>query len=349
MKVLLLVPKRYGFFHSFRETFAHLGAEVFPVDYYQAIKPWENSINTQIFRFPDRVRKKWESHYFEKINRHYLAEFERVKPDLVFVYNNEMLLPDTVQHFKKTAKLAFFLGDSPFYTPTNRYYLSLLFYADAIYTTDTFWIYQLKKMGMKNLHHLYPSIPSHQHFEKTLTPELKTELQADVLYIGMCYTDSWGYKKARFLNHFTGFDLQIHGNDDWKRWFRFFPDLEPHFRERQGYISVERMNDMYNASKIIPIDGNPGLLNALHWRLLEVLGSGALPLLEWQHDLAEIFPAGSELPAVQSYDEIREMTRWYLDNDSKRVEKVRWMKDTLNQKFSIENNAGLIEATLQLA
>lgn len=346
MKVFLLVPSRYGFFHSFKDTFTHLGAEVIPMDYFKVIKGWESNVNTQIFRFPDKIRRRWEAYYFKKINEYYISEYNRLKPDVVFIYNNEMLLPETLEYFKKNSKIGFFLGDSPFYTPTNRHYLSLLFYADAIYTTDSFWIHQFSKMGMKNLNLMYPSIPLHQHHIVELTPEQRQEMQTEVLYIGMSYTDSWGYKKARFLSQFTDFDLKIHGNDDWKRWFRYFPDLEKRFIERTAYISIEKMNLMYNATKIIPIDGNPGLLHAVHWRLMEVLGSGTLPLMEWQNSLTEIFPEGADLPAVKSYDEIKEMTRFYLNNEQARMEKATWMRNHVLEKYSTENNAKLIGATL---
>lgn len=349
MKVLLFIPQRYGFFHSFKETFEHLGAEVHAVDYYHVVKAWEKKINVQIFRLPNKYRLKWEAYYFKKINEYYLEEYKRLRPDVVYIYNNELLLPDTLAYFKKNGtKIGFFLGDSPFYTPTNRHYLQLLDYADAIFTTDSFWIHQFSKMGLKNLHLTYPSVPSHQHFPTKLSKERYEELKTDVLYIGMSYTDSWGYKKAKFLNEFTDFDLHIHGNDDWERWFPNFPKLKNHYVERQGYISTEKMNEMYNATKIIPIDGNPGLLHAAHWRLMEVLGSGTLPLMEWQNGLKEIFPEGADLPAVHSYDEIKEMTRYYLNNEAQRVEKVEWMRNIVLEKYSIENNASLLSDALQL-
>mgnify|MGYP000099899159 CR=1 FL=1 len=349
MKVLLFIPQRYGFFHSYKEIFEYMGAEVHAIDFFQVVKSWEKKINVQMFRLPNKFRLRWESYYMGKINAFYRERFDELKPDVIFIYNNELLLPETLAYFKKNgAKIGFFLGDSPFYTPTNRYYLQLLDYADTITTTDSFWIHQFRKMGLKNLHMTYPCVPSHQHYPVDLTESEYEELKTEVLYVGMSYTDSWGYKKAKFLNYFTDFDLHIHGNDDWERWFKDFPGLKAHYRERKEYISTEKMNKMYNATKIIPIDGNPGLLHAAHWRLMEVLGSGTLPLMEWQNGLAEIFPEGSDLPAVHSYDDIKEMTRFYLDNEEKRVEKVEWMRNFVLDKYSVKNNAQLLADALDL-
>ncbi len=348
MKVLLLIPQGYyGFFHTIKDTFESLGGEVHSLNYKTVIKGWEERVNTQIYRLPDKFRRRWEARYFKQINQYYLTEYDRLQPDIVFIYNNEMLLPETVQHFKKRSKVAFFLGDCPYYTPTNRHFLPILFHADAVYTTDTFWISALKKLGLKQGHHLYPSFPR-QHFKKELSSELYDELKSEVLYVGMCYKTSWGYKKANFISNFTGFDLHLHGGDSWQRWFEYFPELKGAYKERTGYISVERLNDMYNATKVAPVDANPGLLHAVHWRMLEALGSGALPLMEWQEGVDELFGGIDGVPAVKVFEEAKEMTQYYLDNEDKRLEMVAQLTNRINENHSMEKNAAFIKQTLNL-
>lgn len=347
MKVLLFVPERYSLFGSFVKIFESLGADIYPVDYQKTVEKWEQKFNVQVFRLPDKWRSRWEARYMTKINKYYVNRFNEVQPDLVFIYNNEMLLPETLELFKRKSKIAFFLGDHPLYTSLNRYYLSLLYHADAIFSPDTFWVKQLRKMGLKNLYFFCAGIPHDQYFEKQSSLKLQ-ELQSEVLYIGMCYTDNWGYKKARFLNHFTHFDLQIHGNRHWQRWFPFFPELRKRFRLKDRFYSTELMNDLFNATKLIPVDGNPGLINGLHIRTFEALGAGALPVLEWQDDLYEVFPMGSDLPAARSYDEIAEIVRFYLSDEEARKEKVNWMRQKVEQNYSVEKNAALINQALQL-
>jgi len=349
MKVLLFIPQRYGFYHSFQDTFTHLGAEVYSIDYYDVVKKWEQKVNTQIFRLPKKYHLKWESYYLQKINQYYIETYDRLRPDIVFIYNNELLLPDTLKYFKKKGtRIGFFLGDSPFYTPTNRYYLQLLEEADAIFAPDSFWIAQLQNIGLQNIYLFYPTIPSHQYFKHKLANNDYQAMKTDVLYIGMSYADSWGYKKAKFLSHFTDFDLQIFGNRDWKRWFNAFPALADCYTEQTNRLSTEKVNDMYNATKIIPIDGNPGILHGVHWRMIEALCAGALPLMEWQNGLYEIFPLGSELPAVHSYDKIKDMASFYLNHESERTEIITWMRAIVFEKYSIENNADRLSNALEL-
>ncbi len=348
MKVLLMIPQRYGLFGSLKKAFETLGAEIHAIDFYNFINPLEKKINVQAFRFPDTLRRRWEIYYLRKINKEYRKFYQEIKPDIVFIYNNEMLLPETVAFFKLHSKVAFFLGDHPLYTPLNRYFLALLFQADAVFAPDSFWISQLNKMGLQNLHHFCPGIPEQHYYPKKLSDEDLEKYRSDVLYIGMCYANNWGYKKARFLNHFTDFDLQIYGNKHWKRWFEFFPGLADHFQLKTDYYTETRMNDMFNATKIIPIDGNPGVIKGVHFRMFEALGAGALPLLEWQNDLQTIFPENADLPAARSYEEIREMADYYISHETERKNKVSWMKRIIQEKYAPEKNGERIALALNL-
>lgn len=350
MKVLYFVPKRYSLYWSFMDIFRSMDAEVYPIELMDIARKWEIFTHSQAFRAPNRWRLKWEKYYFPRVNAYYLATFQRVRPDVVFVYNHELLLPETVEHFKaKGAKVAFFLGDSPFFTEMTRYFLTLLFSADAIFLPDSFWAHQLSKIGLKNLHLFRTAISSREYFEKELSPEEYEALRSEVLYVGMCYINSWGYKKARFLNQFIDFDLKIHGNRHWRKWFSFFPGLADHFSESSGYIPVETMNSLFNATRIMPVDGNPGILHGPHLRIWEALGAGVLPLMEWQNDFDEIFGAGADIPAVRSYDEAREMAAYYLANEEARREKVAWMKKVITEKYSLERQVALLKQALALA
>ena len=71
---------------------------------------------------------------------------------------------------------------------------------------------------------------------------------------------------------------------------------------------------MFNRTKIIPVDGNPSIINGAHLRLLEALAAGALPLIEYRKDVEdEIFrDAGIRLPIFKSYNEAAEIAAFWL-------------------------------------
>ena len=150
MKVLQLFPSIYSLAKTFSEGFQKLGYEVELFDYRDKMNNWEQKINTQMFRLPFSFRKRWNKHHMEIINKIHKENFDKTSPELVIIYNNEMLLPETIKYFSKRSKVVFFLGDNPFYTPTNDYYLDLLFQANLIISPDSFWTEQLKLMGLDN-------------------------------------------------------------------------------------------------------------------------------------------------------------------------------------------------------
>jgi len=152
----------------------------------------------------------------------------------------------------------------------------------------------------------------------------------------MCYNDSWGYKKACFLNWFTGHDLKIFGNKAWKRWFLFFPKLEDYFTE-SSYVPYQKLNIMYNAAKIVPVDGNPAIFNGIHLRVFESLSSGALPVMEWNADMNFVFKDVTDLPAVKDYRAIPEILRFFLENDKARKRTVLEMKQTYSREYNIDS------------
>jgi len=341
MKATLLIPPQYSLANVFDQILQKADYETNIINYRSQIFLIESKINTQIFRFPYRFRQKWNNYFLKKINNWYIAKFRETKPDLLFIYNNEMLLPETLLKLKKqNVKIVFFLGDNPLYTYTNSYNLTILQYADLILIPDTFWQFQIKKMGINNAIHFLPPMPTDE-YHPVKSENLK-KYEKDVFYLGMSYKDSWGYKKARFLSYFAEFDLQIIGNDAWERWFKFYPELKSKFELQKGFMPTKELNQRYNAAKIIPVDGNPGIFNGIHARVTEALAAGTLPLMEYNNDMDLIFEGVNELPAVKDYRQIPGMAKWYIENDQARKTKVEEMRKVYEEKYNIESVSNTI-------
>ena len=173
--------------------------------------------------------------------------------------------------------------------------------------------------------------------------EASGEKETEILYAGTSYKNSWGYRKAALMSSLSGFRTRIYGNDAWERWFPFFPELKPLFR-RSDYIPSEKLNRMFNRTKIIPVDGNPSIINGAHLRLLESLAAGALPLIEYRKDVVdEIFrDSGINLPVIRSYSEAAGVASYWLSNETERLETIGSMRAFLQEKYSAEKNAARI-------
>lgn len=343
-KALLMCPDKYSLFNSFSETLKTISAEVIGLDIRSKISSGQLKFDSQVFRFPNKVRGKWETYFLSKINKAILGEFSKHKPDLVFVYNSEYLLPETCKIINKSAKLVFFMGDSPFYTPVNNHYLSLLQYADLILAPDSFWLQQLNMLGLTKTTFFVPAIDNSSYYELGKRSESDTE----ILYVGSGYVNSWGYKKALLMSQFTKFSFRLYGGSTWKRWFNEFPELKEKFT-LAAYIETEKLNKMFNRTKLIPVDGNPGIINGIHIRVLEALGSGALPLIEYRKDVTEIIfkEMARDVPLIQNYKDAASVATHYLKNDNERKQLSTKMKELINSKYSFRNNAELIISKLK--
>ncbi len=341
-KTLLLCPEKYSLFRSFSDVLKVVSNEVVGFDVRKKIDKRSFRFDAQMFRFPNKIRTKWEDHFFGKINKLILEEFKRVKPDLVFIYNSEFLLPETCEMMKKDSKLIFFMGDSPFYTPANNYYLTVLSYADLVLAPDSFWLEQLNTLGITKTAFYLNAIESDSYFELEKS-KIEDIPETDVMYVGMCYVNSWGYKKALLMDQFTNFNFKLYGNTVWKRWFNYFPELENKF-SLSGHIPTEKLNKMFNKTKLIPVDGNPAIINGVHVRALEALGSGALPLMEYRKDIDTLIfkEFGKDLPLIRNYSKASEVASYYLKNDTERKDLAAAMKDFISKKYSVQNNAAII-------
>ena len=327
MKVLILIPTIYSLAGTLKKGFNDLGYEVVLYDYRIEISNLNKNINTQTFRFPFSVRSKWNKYFMDKINKVHIEKYNNVEPDIVMIYNNEMLLPETVEYFSKKSKILFFLGDNPFYTPTNDYFLDLLFRADLIVSPDSFWTEQVKLMGMKNCISEYFNTYHYQYELKKIESE-----QHDLLFIGMSYVNSWGYKRALFLSHFAEFDIKIHGNSAWHRWLEFFPELKPKFILKGNY-SDEYMAQLHYNAKIYPFDSNPGMLNGIHLRLFDCIEYGILPIPEYRKDISRVFK-NEKLPIVNDYTEANKVVSYYLKNDTERIELVKSLQNFVRKNYN---------------
>jgi hypothetical protein len=342
-KALLLCPPQYSLYYAIKSILSEICHEVMGMNVLNYTKKYEVNINTQMFRLPFSIRNKWTSYYQGKINALFLLDFKKLSPDMVFVYNNEMLLPATVSEIKKTAKIVFFLGDSPFFTPTNDYFLTLLNMGNMVLAPDSFWVQHLQTMGIRNSFYFVPGIDETSYHENHDKAFMQNIHNTEILYCGMSYVNSWGYKKAMLMSKFTDFKFEIYGDRRWKKWFPFFPELETVFHE-SGFIPTPLLNAMFNKTKIMPVDGNPGILNGVHLRLFEALGAGVLPLIEFREDVEKTVFAGLdiEIPIIRTYNKATELAERYLSDESLRLTTVSAMKQHVLSKYSPGKNAARI-------
>jgi len=332
MKCLLLAPSRYPFIQSIVQGFKAQGVDLRTEDYETFFSPRANRTYNNYTSLPRRIRNIWEEPYVRKTNEQYLEIFREFQPDLVFIYNNQLVLPATLEQFRKKARIAFMLGDNPLYTPTSVYNLHILFQADYVISPDSMWRDQLSRLGIRNVVFECFGINGDLYYPMDVPAELRERYGSDLIYVGSASKTNWGYKRALFLDLFRDFDFRAYiSGDGMDRWFGLFPGVEkkviPHDRFDAGFNNL-----VYNCSKIAPVEQVPSLFNGIHVRVFDVLGAGILPLCEESADLERVFE-GIDIPLIRDYREASETAAWWLANEEKRKECAGLMRARAAELF----------------
>ncbi len=332
MRVLLFFPDIYSLKDVFIMGFSKNGFQAKSINYVEFFDKRYNYLFHKIYKLPNKFSGPVKRKYLQKLNSGYLNLVKTEKPELVLVYNNQMLMPDTVKEMKKYTKVGFYLGDNPFYTFTNNYNLTMLFYADFIISPDTYWIEQLKSLGINNIFHEIMGYSDALNFPIEKNKDEEEKYGSDAFYIGSLTAHSWGYKRCLFLSKFADFDLKIYGNQSWNSWIEYFPELKDKLVSIDKPISFEMVNKLSNYAKIYPVDSNPGLINGLHIRIFDCIGSGVLPIVEYRKDLDIVFN-GLNIPSIKNYREINELAGFYIQNKMERSATLQKLQDHIKTNY----------------
>ena len=101
MKCLFLAPERYPFIRSIRIGLEANNIKVKSVDFPEFFSKRANKVYTKYASLPKKIKNIWEQPYVKKTNESYRQIFDEYQPGLVFIYNNQLILPDLLDYFKK--------------------------------------------------------------------------------------------------------------------------------------------------------------------------------------------------------------------------------------------------------
>ena len=334
MKCLFLAPLRYPFIRSIISGMEASGIELLKVDYLDFFSPRRNQLYNDFTALPRKLRNFWEDPYRRDANKRYLDIFHAYQPDLVFIYNDQLVQPDLIEIFSRKSKIAFLLGDHPLYTPTNIYNLHILFYADYVICPDSMWRDQLAQMGIRNTVFDCFGFNAATNYPMEVSAQDRRQYQSDLVYVGSASKTNWGYKRMLFLDQFKNLDFKAYISGSMERWADLFPGaaqkIIPHDRFDPAFNNL-----VYNCSKIAPVEMVPSLFKGIHVRVFDILGSGILPLCEYSADLEAIFE-GIEVPFIKKYPETEELARFWLSNEQIRQDTVQAMRTRVLERYTPE-------------
>ena len=332
MKVLLFFSGEDSLSKSFTKGFIENSWDVSLYNYINFNTNIKNVLYERSILLPAKTRRIIENTYLHSIQEKYLKIVRSEKPDLVLIYNDQMVDASTVREISKTSKVAVYLADNPFFLQRREHLLPMLLETNHLFAPDSFWLEQLKSVGISNSSYLIGGYNLEEDFSPEISREDLMKYSCDLFFLGSPYQDTWGYKRALFLSKFVKMNIRIYGPGSWKYWFRYFPELEDKMVLGER-ISFQVLQKMLKCSKIYPIDANPGVINGLHIRIFDSIAAGILPLVEYKKDIETAFP-GYEIPVIKSYNEIPNLVSKWLNDDMKRLDLVARLQLHLKENYS---------------
>lgn len=345
MKILLFFSGQSSLSYIFKQIFYQEASDVEVINYLDLLPGYFHRLLDKSGKLPGIIEHRIRSYYFKQIQIKYAEIINRKKPDLIFIYNDQMLSAKTLEETKKSTKLGVYLADSPLFLQKRGHIIGLIKRADVVFAPDTYWLEQCKMLGAKKTVYLIPGYNEQHHFKIDPTSEQLRKFESEIFFMGSPYTDTWGYKRALFLSKFCRFNFRLLGPKSWKYWFTYFPELEEQFVLKQEYMPDNELNIMMNCSKIIPVDANPGIINGMHIRALDSIAAGALPLIEYRKDLDEIFK-DTGLPFVKRYDDIPELANYFLNNTSERINLVEKLQSLVLKRYNLNESSRIIMSSI---
>ena len=343
MQILTLIPEGYTILNTIKHSFEKLNHEVINLNYSSFFKPWQNRLITKTIGLPHTIKNKIKIHklYRRKINQIYLKHVYDYQPDLVFVYNDQYLSYETAREIQKLTRLAFILGDNPFFfhnQPVDE--LGMYLNADYVFSCDSFITESFKKAGQVNVSEIYFGYDPAVCYPKQLSPEEREKYSSDVVMIGRLYPtiiSSWTYKRLWFYDQFKNLDMKIYGHG-WHKYKETFPELMQKVINPGHYLSFDEVNTILSSCKVYPVEANPGIINGIHLRVFDCIGTEILPLVEHTKDLITVFK-GVEIPIIKNYNDAEKTARYYIKNDDKREQLIKELKQFVDTNYTPQQTA----------
>jgi len=234
--------------------------------------------------------------------------------NLVWIEKGNTIYPSTLRLIKRIiphVPLASFSEDD-MYAWHNRsfYYTWGLKHYDIIFTTKTYNLTELKKLGGRRTELVLDSFDEALHRPVSLSEKEKKEYETDVGFIGTFENDR--AEQMLFLAE-NGIKVEIYGNE-WDAWLFKHPNLIVHNTPIYNEEYVKKIN----ATKINLCFLRKMNRDAVTSRSVEIPACGSFMLAERTERHKDFFKEGEEAEFFGSREELLEKIRYYLTHTDER-------------------------------
>ena len=302
--VLIIAPNFHYFAESIADAFEQAGYSVYCEKYDTPIHPYTRW-NRLRYKIGNKAALREQSRLNYKA--HILQVFHDRQPDLVFIVNGDILLPEVVQTMQQISRVAIWLFDSVRRMPTA---LSNLRFADKVFCYE-----QTDIDYLKSGHHI-EALFLPQAADTALYHPLSVAKDLDIVFAG----DLWQSKKRRQLiqavvSHYNDRTIRVWGI--YKPWYKGLWQWLT--RERRDVYtnrnaSAEQLNLDYNRAKVVLNIHHEQQKDGANPKVFEICASGAYQLCDANPYIATLFPDG-EVGLYHNEQELFALIDYALTHD----------------------------------
>ena len=253
-----------------------------------------------------------------ELNQHILQECETLQPHIFFVFKGPALLPDTLEKVKQNsgARTVLFFPDVSFYAHGDLIPKCLPHY-DLIFTTKTFGVRDLRKIGLTQVEFLPHGFDPDLHCELPHASNGLGHLQCDASFIG-----TWSPKKEAILAQVKQLvpdvNLKIWGNQ-WEKMRAevLQPSIVGTGIEGAGY-ALAIQSSIINIAILSEARQGASSGDQITSRTFHIPASGGFMLHERTEELRQYFTEGTEIACFDHAEELAQKIRYYLKHPQER-------------------------------
>ena len=283
-KALIIGPDFYNFNEAVQAAFSAYGYQATAVSYGTPVDPYDTSarigyklcLNKEAARARNRRRRQ----------TYYAAAFDAINPDVVFVLNGEILSADTLDYFRRRARVALWCFDSVKHIHAAREHIG---HVDLFYCYDRGDIEFYAARGQQALFLPQAADTAVYH------PLEGVQKDIDILFVGDLYHSARRRQYiAEVIEAFPNKKIKVAGI--YKPWYK--NPLKALFRERRDIytnrnLPPEEVNGLYNRARVVLNIHNEQQSDGANPKVFEICASGAYQVCDANPYIRELFPNGA--------------------------------------------------------
>lgn len=275
-----------------------------------------------LHQYKNSIKKTFITKVFDKLkipldidglNKRILFKIKSFKPDIVFIVKGNVIKPNTLKKIKQNSNIkliSWSLDDM--YAKHNRsyYYTKGLNYYDKVFTSKSYNIEELKKLGAKKVEFLYQAYSKKYHKPCKNCKEIP--YKTEVLFIGFAEKERFEYLNYLAQNNIK---IDIYGSG-WNK-----KEFQNHHKNlnitSKDLIGADYSNTI-SCSKITLCFLRKANRDLHTSRSIEIPACGGFMVAERTDEHKALFQEDKEAVYFNSKEELFEKVRYYLGHKEER-------------------------------